>query len=127
MARIIVIDDEPGVLEVACGVLEAAGHAVTAHSDGRGGIADIRREPPDLLVTDLFMPEMEGLETIRLARALQPEMPIIAMSGVHFDGGDYLEIAEKFGAFATLKKPFRPRDLVALVAQLLAHRRECAR
>jgi CheY-like chemotaxis protein len=120
MARIIVIDDEPGVLRVACLVLEAAGHTVAAYPDGRGGIAHIEREPPDLLITDLFMPEMEGLETIRLARELQAEMPIIAISGVDFAGGDYLEIAEKFGALATLKKPFRPADLVDLVARLLA-------
>ena len=127
MARIIVIDDEPGVLRIACQALEAAGHTVIAHPDGRGGIADIRRDPPDLLVTDIFMPEMEGLETIRLARDLQSEMPIIAMSGVYTDGGDYLGIAEKFGALATLKKPFRPRDLVGLVARLLAERPQRAR
>ena len=122
MAKIVVIDDEPGVLRVACLALEAAGHAVVAYPDGRGGIEQIRREPPDLLITDIFMPEMEGLETIRLARDLQSEMPIIAMSGVQFEGGDYLEIAEKFGAVATLKKPFRPSDLLDLVARLLVQR-----
>jgi CheY-like chemotaxis protein len=124
MARIIVIDDEPGVRSVACQALEAAGHAVVGYPDGRGGIAHIQRDPPDLLVTDLFMPEMEGLETIRLARDLQSGMPIIAMSGVYFEGGDYLEIAEKFGALATLRKPFRPGDLVDLVARLLAESQE---
>jgi len=122
MARIIVIDDQPGILRVACLALEAAGHQVVAYPDGRGGIAHIKRDPPDLLVTDLFMPEMEGLETIRLARDLQSRMPIIAMSGVYF--GDYLEIAAKFGALATLKKPFRPADLVALVARLLGERQD---
>jgi len=75
-----------------------------------------------LLVTDIFMPEMEGLETIRLARDLQSKMPIIAMSGVNFEGGDYLEIAEKFGALATLKKPFRPAELLDLVSRLLVPR-----
>ena len=122
MAKIVVIDDEPGVLRIACLALEAAGHNVAAYPDGRGGIEHIKREPPDLLVTDLFMPEMEGLETIRLARDLQSELPIIAMSGVYFEGGDYLEIAEKFGAVATLKKPFRPDELLDLVARLLVQR-----
>ena len=81
MAKIVVIDDEPGILRIACLALEAAGHAVVAYPDGRGGIEHIKREPPDLLITDIFMPEMEGLETIRLARGLRSEMPIIAMSG----------------------------------------------
>ena len=122
MAKIVVIDDEPGVLRIACLALEAAGHAVFAYPDGRGGIDHIKRERPDLLITDIFMPEMEGLETIRLARGLRSEMPIIAMSGVYFEGGDYLEIAEKFGAVATLRKPFRPSDLLDLVARLLVQR-----
>ena len=120
MAKILVIDDEPGILRIACAALEAAGHSVAAYPDGRGGIEHIRREAPDLLITDIFMPEMEGLETIRQARALHSLMPIIAISGVSFDDGDYLDIAEKFGAVATLKKPFRPADLLGLVIQLLA-------
>jgi len=124
MARIIVIDDEPGICRIACAVLEAAGHTVVAYPDGRGGIAHIKKDPPDLLVTDLFMPEMEGLETIRLARDLQSQLPIIAISGVYFEGGDYLEIAEKLGALATLRKPFLPGDLVDLVARLLAERQD---
>jgi DNA-binding NtrC family response regulator len=127
MAKIIVIDDEPGVLRVTCLALEAAGHAVVGYSDGRGGIEHIKREPPDLLVTDLFMPEVEGLETIREARSLHSQMPIIAMSGVNFVDGDYLEIAEKFGALATLKKPFRPAQLLDLVSRLLAERQASAR
>jgi CheY-like chemotaxis protein len=68
------------------------------------------------------MPEMEGLETIREARARQPEMPIIAMSGFSFDERDYLGIAEKFGAVASLRKPFRPAELIELVNRLLAAR-----
>ena len=79
MAKIVVIDDEPGARRIAYPTLGAGGHTVVAYPDGRGGIEHVRREPPDLLVTDIFMPEMEGLETIRLARDLQSEMPIIAM------------------------------------------------
>ena len=123
MAKIVVIDDEPGVLSVARLALEAAGHAVIAYPDGRGGIEYIKSEPADLLITDIFMPEMEGLETIRLARDLRSELPIIAISGVYIEGGDYLEIAEKFGAVATLRKPFRPSDLLDLVTRLLVRRR----
>jgi CheY-like chemotaxis protein len=69
------------------------------------------------------MPEMKGLETIRQVRARHPAMPIIAMSGLSFAARDYLEMAEKFGAVASLKKPFRPAELLALVARLLAEDR----
>ena len=127
MANIVVIDDEPGVLRIARLALEGAGHAVVTYPDGRGGIEHLGRASPDLLVTDIFMPEMEGLETIRLARELHAQLPIIAMSGVYFEGGDYLQIAEKFGAVATLSKPFRPAELLELVARLLAEQQESIR
>lgn len=120
MAKILVLEDDPAMRRAACRILEAAGHAVTAYENGLAAIEHIEREPPDLLVTDIFMPEVEGLETIRRAHALRPAMPIVAMSGFSFDSGDYLNIAEKFGAAASLKKPFRPAELRDLVSRLLA-------
>jgi len=122
MAKILVIDDDPAMRRVTSHTLEAAGHNVSSYPDGRGAIAHIERDPPDLLVTDIFMPEMEGLETIGKARALHPQMPIIAISGVVFEGEDYLKIAGKFGAVATLKKPFLPAELLQAVSRLLAER-----
>jgi len=119
MAKIIVIDDEPAMLRVTCRMLEMAGHIVAAFDNGRRGVDYFKTDTADLLLTDIFMPEMEGLETIQTAHRLQPEMPIIAMSGVSFDGGDYLRIAERFGAVATLKKPFRRGELLALVSRVL--------
>ena len=119
MAKIVVIDDEPAMLRVTCRTLQAAGHTVIAFANGRGGIEHFKKETADLLLTDIFMPEMEGLETIQTAHRLRPEMPIIAMSGMSFDGGDYLHIAERFGAIATLKKPFQRSELIELVSQLL--------
>jgi CheY-like chemotaxis protein len=120
MAKIVVIEDEPAMRRMTCRTLEGAGHAVAAFADGRGGIEHIRQHPTDLLITDIFMPEMEGLETIKQARNLRTGMPIIAMSGLSFEGGDYLRIAERFGAVATLKKPFRGSELLELVSRLLA-------
>lgn len=120
MAKILVIDDDPAVRRATRRVLEAAGHAVAAYENGRGAVRDIAKESPDLLITDIFMPEMEGLETIREARLRQPGLPIIAMSGITFEDRDYLGIAERFGAVATLKKPFRPAELLGLVNRLLA-------
>jgi DNA-binding NtrC family response regulator len=120
MAKIVVIDDEPAMLRIAARTLEAAGYMVAAFANGRRGVDYFKTDTADLLITDIFMPEMEGLETIQTAHRMRPEMPIIAMSGVSFDGGDYLRIAERFGAIATLKKPFRRSELLALVSRLLA-------
>jgi len=77
MAKIVVIDDEPAMLRVTCRTLQAAGHTVIAFANGRGGIEHFKKETADLLLTDIFMPEMEGLETIQTAHRLRPEMPII--------------------------------------------------
>ena len=101
-------------------VLKQAGHLVTAFRDGRAAIERLRREAADLLITDIFMPEMEGLETMQHAHALYPAMPIIAVSG----GGslqlmEYLRFARRFGAIETLQKPFRATDLLAVVTPLL--------
>jgi two-component system nitrogen regulation response regulator NtrX len=65
MAKILVIDDEPGIRDIICRVLEAAGHEVVAYENGQGAIDHINTAPADLLITDIFMPEVEGLETIR--------------------------------------------------------------
>jgi len=120
MAKVFVIDDEAGLRRVIARALQDAGHAVSVHEHGRHAIDRIEQERPDLLITDIFMPEMEGLETIRRARQLRPQMPVIAMSGYSDEQGDYLAIAEKFGADATLRKPFSLAELVQLVARLLS-------
>jgi CheY-like chemotaxis protein len=123
MAKILVIDDDPAMRRATGRALETAGHVVAVHENGRSAVRDIDKDPPDLLITDIFMPEMEGLETIRQARSRQPTLPIIAMSGFSFEERDYLAIAEKFGAVASLRKPFRPAELIALVSRLLAEPR----
>ena len=120
MAKVLVIDDEAGIRGIMCRVLEAAGHDIVAFANGGGAIEHVRQAPADLLITDLFMPDVEGIETIREIHRLRADMPIIAISGVDFEGGDYLRVARKFGAVATLRKPFLPADLVELVSRLLS-------
>ena len=124
MAKIIVIDDEPGMRLVTQRILEASGHQVLVFADGRGAVAHIAAQPVDLLITDIFMPDMEGLETIREVRALRPALPIIAVSGFTFADRDYLDMAEKLGAAASLKKPFHTDQLLDLVSRLLRGDRE---
>ena len=119
MAKIIVIDDDRRFLRAIRRTLEASGHTVIAYEDARSAIAHIAREVPDLLITDIFMPEMEGLETIRRARTVSSTLPIIAISGGSIIGADYLQMARLFGASATLAKPFRPAELIGLIARLL--------
>src|SRR3954454_4140237 len=126
MARILVIDDEPKVCAAIEAVLTRAGHAVTAAQEGGAGIAAFAADTFDLVLLDLFMPGVEGLETIRLLRERKPEIPIVAMSGFmareERPSPDYLTMANKLGANGTLAKPFRPKELLDAVAACLADR-----
>src|SRR5690242_6535914 len=120
MATILVVDDEPGMLRVSLRALEGAGHVVVGCENGREALRQLGIHAVDLMITDIFMPEMEGLEMVRQARALHPEVPIVAVSGGFVDGPDYLKVAQAFGAVAVLRKPFRAGELVSLVSELLA-------
>jgi two-component system, chemotaxis family, chemotaxis protein CheY len=121
MAHILVIDDDPVLRRVVTLALEAAGHSVLRCENGRKAVAFLEHDHADLLVTDIVMPEMDGVETVRAVRQLDPDLPILAISGGgSFDPKDYLGIAQAFGATAVLPKPFRPAELVDVVSQLLA-------
>lgn len=120
MAHILVIDDDPVLRRVITLVLEQAGHTVLRCENGRKAIDFLAHDRADLLITDIIMPEMDGVETVRAARKLQPDLPILAISGGgSFDPADYLGIARVFGATDILPKPFKPADLAARVATLL--------
>jgi len=121
MSHILVIDDDPVLRRVITLALEGVGHSVLRCENGRKAIDYLEHGHADLLITDIIMPEMDGVETVRAARRLQPLLPILAMSGGgSFGPADYLGIARAFGATAVLAKPFRPAELVELVASLLA-------
>lgn len=107
MASIVLIDDDPALRSVMRRVLERAGHTVTDAENGVKGIALVERVRPDLVITDLVMPEKEGIETILELRDSFPDIPIIAVSGA--EGGEVegpLVDASLFGAAAVLAKPF---------------------
>ena len=122
MARILVIDDDPAVRAAMQMVLERDGLEVNAVGDGPTGIKLVAAEDFDLLLVDLFMPGMDGLETIRQVHRHKPGLPIIIMSGLSFASTgaqppDFLAMAGRLGAVGNLKKPFRPRELLAVVAE----------
>ncbi|MCX5767095.1 MAG: response regulator [Gemmatimonadetes bacterium] len=121
MAKILLVDDEFAVRELLAEVLELDAHLVTQADDGASAIAAVERELFDLVVTDLVMPDKEGIETIMEIRQRWPALKIIAMSGGgRGDAADYLDMAASLGAAATLQKPFSSQLLLDTVAQVLA-------
>jgi CheY-like chemotaxis protein len=124
LAKILVVDDDSAVQATIRLLLERAGHNVVVASDGRQGLAVFESGEFDLLFLDIFMPGMDGLETMRLVHQQQPLIPIIVISGnpVTWDsasGPDFLTMATKLGAVSSLQKPFRPAALLAAVAGCL--------
>ena len=120
MARILLIDDDATVRYALKQVLERAGHQVEEANDGMVGIEKYNATRPDIVVTDIIMPNQEGIETIIKLKRMAPEIAIIAMSGGGRTGNrDYLGMAEKLGAAKVMPKPFRPKELVEAVQELL--------
>lgn len=116
MAKILIIDDEEIVRFTLREILESDGHEVAEASDGNKGLKTQRANPADLVITDIIMPEKEGVETIIELQKEFPQTKIIAISG----GGrmknmDFLEVAKKFGAHSVMSKPFSAKDLLAQV------------
>ena len=121
MVRILVIDDEALVRATIDAVLSAKGHAVTLATNGRDAMAQLRSAAFDLVITDLIMPEMEGIETIIAIRKELPGLHILAISGGgRMQVGDFLDMAGKLGADAVLRKPFTPDELLDAVARAVA-------
>jgi DNA-binding response OmpR family regulator len=118
MARILVIDDDPDIRAFLEEILKPAGHEVILAADGREGMERYRTSPADLVITDLYMPNQEGLETIRELRTCFPEVAIIAMSG-RTAALPMLSVAQKFGAVGVLRKPFSADELIAAVQEAL--------
>lgn len=121
MATILVIDDDEQLQELVTLVLRRAGHEVLAADNGHAGIAIAEKRPLDLVVTDIFMPQMDGLEVLRALKASHPQLKIVAMSGGSpMVDLDFLPVARALGASDILSKPFTPADLTAAVATALA-------
>ena len=116
MARILVIDDQPSVSAAIRALLEFEGHTVVVAECGHNAVSAIEAFAFDLVMVDIIMPGLDGLDTIKILRDSAPNVPIIAMSGYAFHGGssdlDFFGMASKLGANCCLQKPFRPRELI---------------
>jgi len=120
MARILLVDDEDLVRQLFEAVLELEQHEVTTASDGNGALAALANGTFDVVVTDIVMPDKEGIEMIMEMRKMKPDLPIIAMSGGgRGSSSDYLEMAALLGAKRTLAKPFSAQELLDAVSAVL--------
>lgn len=121
MASILVIDDDDQLRSFLRTLLESEGHRVTEARNGAEGLRHYHRERPDLVLCDLFMPEKEGLETIRELHRLSPHVRVVAMSGGwdKAPSQDFLRLAKFFGAASVLAKPFSTAALLSVVQEAL--------
>ena len=119
MARILVVDDSASALEIAETILAEAGHQVIGCMDGKHAVQILGAQAIDLMLTDIYMPDEDGMELIRHTRRLHPETPIVAMSGVTGQR-DMLPVARRFGARTTLYKPFSKTQLLEAVEQAIS-------
>jgi CheY-like chemotaxis protein len=121
MAHILVIDDDPAVLLLFKQFLENAGYSVELAADGKNGMETMGRRKPDLIITDIMMPEMDGLELLMEIKRHHPEIPVIAISGgMKILPVSFLHHAEKFGARRVFQKPVELSTLLRAVQELLA-------
>ena len=115
MATILLIDDEAEVRMLFQIVLEGAGYHVLTAESGPDGLRLLQHKEVDLILVDIFMPEMDGLEIIQLLHKSRPACKIIAMSGDSWEW-NYLDTAKHLGAHNTLKKPLNPQELLEAVS-----------
>lgn len=120
MARILIIDDEPQIRSMLKLMLERDGYEVVEAPDGVEGIRVYRQNPADLIITDLIMPNKDGIGMIIDLKKEFPEVKIIAMSGGGLNKPDgYLKGAKKLGAACTLTKPIDREEMLRVVAAIL--------
>ena len=116
MARILVIDDDYEVRVSLRKMLEMAGHRVIEASNGEEGVRLYSQNPTDLIITDILMPEKDGVEALLELRTDFPDIKVIVISG---EGKELLATASEFGALRVFEKPFRVQEILSAVKELL--------
>ena len=118
---VLLVDDDDNVLKTISPMLTDAGYNVLSVTKARAGFDQLQSHSVDLIITDIIMPEMEGIEFILKLRKESPSVPIIAISGSGRSSRfDYLTMARRLGATAVLEKPFGREELLSVVAEVLA-------
>lgn len=121
---VLVIDDDPAMLHSLASVFEAHGIDIATAHDGLAGLARFRQVSPKVVLTDIIMPELDGLSAIMEMRRQRPGVTIIAMSGGGRIGkSDFLAVAKQLGADSTVQKPFDVDELVTRIRRHLEPRR----
>lgn len=117
---VLIVEDDPVLLNTLAGWYASAGCRVMTARDGAVGLTHFDQIRPDLVVTDIVMPEREGAETILAMKGRDRSVPILAISGGGRVGpGEFLSLALRLGADAVLPKPFRSQELLTLSGKLL--------
>lgn len=118
--QILILDDSLSIRVMLRELLEPMGYEITEAVDGNDGLMKLRNAPAHLVITDIVMPDREGLEVIREIKRDYKDVKIIAISGGgKTSASEYLRFAELFGAHCVFKKPFKPRDVLIAVQELL--------
>jgi len=120
--RIYVVDDEPDMVELLATVLKAEGYEVETYTDGRTALARVLEEPPELLLLDLMMPDLDGFELLKLLRLDSRGRDVVVLVVSARTGHRAQLETLQLGANAYVYKPFSPRELAVQVRQLLAER-----
>ena len=125
MRRILVVDDDPHICLAIRAWLKRYGSGVSVADGGANGLAALNNSAFDLMIVDIFMPNMRGFESIRLFHNHAPTIPLIAISGYAFSGPavssrDFLGMALKLGATRCLRKPLAPASLLTAINECLA-------
>lgn len=122
MSLILLVDDHEPICQTLKKLLQLMGHEAVIALNGREALALQRQTPADVLLTDIFMPEMDGYELIQQFRRDFPQVKVIAMSGgiQRAPHGPFLEVAEKIGAQWLLRKPFSPEELGAVIDKAIS-------